>query len=725
MNDQLKFKGIFFRKQAGGEDKGWALMLCRDQQTGKNFAVFCTNFFPKLRVYYDVVIEKNKRDSFNLLSMIESAPDYGDDLVKFITSNIKTIGKITAEKIVAKYGKDIFEQLAQDNNMEINELSDKQKEEMLKFIPSFNKVDVEFFTGNNMFLFYEQLKNNFVLEKGTFVDYFKSTNPYILYLEHNMNIIDVDKFALCLGVVNEKSILRFEAIITYIFKEMESDNHTIFELEATFVSLNKIFEFSRDDFIYLFGQMLLKKVIVEVEIDNKKMFSLNETRTKELGIVSTLSNINNKKIVNVFETTEFNLKHLDEYQLDAFKNAMLKNVSIISGGPGTGKTYLIRELVNTFTKNANNVGEEIQILTPTGRVSSNITKKSRYLAKTIHSFLSISRDEELKTGVITDFLKKNWDSLKILIIDEFSMVNLNIFSALLSRCKNIEKIIIIGDSDQLPAIGPGNILNDLIALKKFKVSYLKNNHRSESLDIFNHYNALNNHQIPSFVKQTVINIDNSLDNNEFISMYNKEVKKNSLDDVIVLSPMYSGKSGLIELNNILQKELNDSGAFVLSKKERGIVVNYKIGDKVIQTLNRTLDGVFNGDFGYIDSIEQHTEKDNSKSITIKVKFKNVANETGEVKEKILEYTEVEFRQEISLAYAVSIHKFQGSESQIVFYIMSPNHESMNRKKLVYTGISRAKKRLYIVGSINYYLYLVSKFKKEKDDIRTNISTLLK
>ncbi|MGV2392622.1 UNVERIFIED_CONTAM: AAA family ATPase [Campylobacter lari] len=258
--------------------------------------------------------------------------------------------------------------------------------------------------------------------------------------------------------------------------------------------------------------------------------------------------IHKKAVVKDYKIT-FKVNYSEE-QKNAFEKALLNPISIISGYPGTGKSFIINAIYQTLISNKAYKTDDIAILTPTGRAATILSEKTNCDVRTIHSFLKLSKDDNLVEAF--EFEKDT----KVLIIDEFSMVNLHVFHILLSVCNKVEKIVFVGDENQLPCIGPGNILEDIIKSNKFPVSRLNEIFRTDKQDIFEHFKAINNSKTPVLISDSVNFIEqNSLDFlNNIVDLYAEKVEKyNGMNDVIILLPTYKGTSGIDNINKAIQK----------------------------------------------------------------------------------------------------------------------------------------------------------------------------
>ena len=332
------------------------------------------------------------------------------------------------------------------------------------------------------------------------------------------------------------------------------------------------------------------------------------------------------------------------------------------------------------------------VVAPTGRAAKRINEICDVEAKTIHSLL--------RWNLETNTFVYNIDNpilYDTIIIDEFSMVDNNLFASLLKACKNVKKICVIGDDNQLPSIKPGYVLNDLIESNKFVVTHLISNYRQSSgSEIISLSNDIINNDIDlSRYNSDIKFFDVKKDNFNLIDMINDDLNNGfSLDEIQVLAPMYKGEWGIDNLNIQLQNTFNPKDKDKNEKPYGQYIFREK--DKILQLKNRPMDDVYNGDIGILENIDLK-----EKSILV--------NYNG-----IYCFYNYEELIELSLAYAMSVHKSQGSEYQVVYFIISRNNLHMLNKKLIYTAISRAKVKLTIIGEESIFIQGINHSMKKRN-----------
>ena len=375
---------------------------------------------------------------------------------------------------------------------------------------------------------------------------------------------------------------------------------------------------------------------------------------------------------------------LDNYQEEAIKTFFNEKMSMIIGGPGSGKTTLIKCLVEIFKEFF--VYQNIIVVAPTGRAAKRISEISNVESKTIHSLLRWNKEDNTFTNNINNPILYD-----CLIIDEFSMVDSSLFASLLKACGYVKKICIIGDDRQLPSIRQGNVLSDLINSNKFKITYLKENHRQkQGSDIISLANDIVNNTVDFDSYKNDINfIDiKNVNQNDIVNIVKQDMGFKPLESFQILSPMYKGTYGIDNLNTVLQNAFNPKRK-ELKEKKVGLVT-FRENDKILELKNRPSDDVYNGDVGILDEIDEEEKY-------LLVKYGNV--------DVFYNFNDLS---DITLAYALSVHKAQGSEYSYVYFIFDQSQSHMLYKKLIYTAISRARNKLVLIGNKEVFLRAVNK-----------------
>ena len=474
--------------------------------------------------------------------------------------------------------------------------------------------------------------------------------------------------------------------------------------------------YSEDVALYLDELRYLNKV----KLDEDKYF-LKEIYDAEIYIKDKIKYLlskeqNNYKKLDKYlvELEEENKIEYNVEQVNAIKKSLENNITIITGGPGTGKTTIIKGIVDLYSKlnkyNFEETTKHLALLSPTGRASKKMSESTSYPSSTIHRFLKWSKDDN-------KFMvnENNPDFSELIIIDEVSMIDIELFSSLLKGLTQNIKIILVGDYNQLPSVGPGNLLKDLIDSEVIDTISLEMIYRQSEdsyIPILAH-DIKNNEVTEEFLE--------TKDDYTFLKCSKESIIKNlknlslklvakgyDYKNVQILAPMYAGINGIDNLNKELQDIYNPKD---VTKKEIKIGdIIYRENDKILQLVNNPDENVFNGDIGTIIKILNENESE-SKKTEIYVQY---------------DYTCVKYLPKdlvkIKHGFAISIHKSQGSEFDLVIMPICMSYHRMLYKKLIYTGITRAKKKLILIGETNAFLMSIN----NQNEIirRTNLKNIL-
>ena len=397
-------------------------------------------------------------------------------------------------------------------------------------------------------------------------------------------------------------------------------------------------------------------------------------------------------------------------QKTAIIEALIHPVSIISGGPGTGKTTIINAItklyIDIYKLSPIDVLSQIALLAPTGRAAKKLSTSTNLPAMTIHRYLKWNKDTN-------DFAinEQNKNRQKLIIVDETSMIDEYLFSSLLKGILEEAQIVFVGDTFQLPSVGAGLVLNDLVSSNLFPYTYLESIYRqSDNSYIPILAKEIKEHQLGQDFEEKKDDYNFiECDSKQLKGMLKKIVEKSiekglKVDDVQVLAPMYKGENGIDNLNVLLQDLLNPPSE---EKNEFPYYdVVYREQDKVLQLVNNPDCNVYNGDIGYIESIKEKSLPKKHLEIVIDFDGNRVV------------YTKEDLNS-IKHAYAITIHKSQGSEFPHVILPISKNYYKMLYNKLIYTGVSRAKKSLILIGEVTAFQMAIS------NDYSTDRKTSLK
>lgn len=668
------------------------------------------------------IVHKQFGQQFKIEEFEEILPTSVDAIEKYLSAGIiYGIGPVTAKKIVDHFGEETFDIMENhiERLMEVDGIGKKKFGIIYEsYIEQKDLKDIIMFfqshgVSNNQCL---KIYKKFGPDAKNIV----SDNPYILCKEiSGIGFKTADKIAMSLGV-EAVSPFRIKSGIEYVINGfcaagntyMPKDRLISDACETLMVDSKSIEE-------NIYNSVLEGRIIAEKIQDEDAVFTLPYYYC-ELGITNKIITlgIENFQTINTdvpYEIELFEKRYdikLAESQKDAILAAFSEGIEIITGGPGTGKTTIIKCIIDIYEKN----GMKVLLGAPTGRAAKRMSESTGREAKTIHRLLDmgVSSDEDDKSL----FGKSESEPLEadVVIIDEASMIDILLMHNLLKAIKLGTRIIIVGDVDQLPSVGPGNVLKDLINSSLIKVVRLKEIFRqgAESLITVNAH-RINSGEMPYlnkkgndfyFIKEE--DIDSILTTiidliNRRLPKFNKDWDK--LRDIQVLTPMRKGTLGVLNMNESIQSVLNPPATY---KKEKQVKdMTFREGDKVMQTKNNySLKwtrvsgegddegvGVFNGDMGFIQSIDEEQK-------IITVIFDD---------ERKVHYDYV-YLDELELAYAITIHKSQGSEFKVIIVPAFMGSPFLMNRNLLYTGITRAKKLVVVVGMPKALKYMVSNTK---------------
>lgn len=706
---------------------GFTVGLIKIKETDEQNLIDYKN---KLFTFTGLFVDLNIDDSYIFYGEVVDNPKYGfqykvskydkvmpedkDGLILFLSSNIfPGVGEKTAEQIVEILGNDCLKKISEsyESLLKVPKMTEKKAMNISSNLNKYNEsFETVVFLTNFGFNMKESLKiYNHYLEDTIRV---VKENPYeLIDTVDGITFSKVDKLRskTNISASDERRIL---ALIVYIMESL------CFKLGDTYLDENIIrngVNFLLEKKIteeelsyYLIKLNSMGKIIIEEDKYILSSYYKNECYISSMAY--DLSNKPDTKIddidlkINKLELF-FDINYNEE-QKKAIKQAIIKNFSIITGGPGTGKTTIIKGIVQLYKNitgySYDKLREKMILLAPTGRASKRMSEACNHPASTIHRYLKWNKE----TGEF-GLNEKNKSNAEFVIVDESSMIDVDLMSNLFKALTNKVKILFIGDYNQLESVGPGNILKDLIDSEMINTIFLKEIYRQDQNSYITElaYEVNKGELEETFTNKkddyNFIECSDSDALNVCCSVAKKAIDKNyDIRNVQILAPMYKGICGIDNLNRILQSIFNP-GKDDKSEIYDGDVI-YRVGDKILQLENMPDDNVFNGDIGFIENIKGN-------EITI--------NFDG----NIVKYTPKEYKN-IKHGYAISIHKAQGSEFQIVIMPIVSSYKMMLYKKLVYTGITRAKKSLILIGDPKAFVKAV--YNKDTKERRTLLKNLL-
>lgn len=514
----------------------------------------------------------------------------------------------------------------------------------------------------------------------------------------------IDSIAKNMGVTldNEE---RIKACILYCIGDLiykKGDTYVTFSeiKESTELYLN--FEIEEVDYHTYLDDLRWNSYIV---LEDSKYY-LKDIWDSENNIIKKICILNRvkRKIIkgldeHIHALEELNQITYGDKQREAIKMALSNNISIITGGPGTGKTTIIKAIVDMYLDihsiAISDALDKIALLAPTGRASKRMSESTLFSASTIHRFLRWNK--ELNQFGINEY---NKSTCKLIIIDEFSMIDISLLDNLFKGLSDDAQIVIVGDYHQLPSVGPGQVLKDLIESDSIPMVALDLLYRqSEDSYITTLAYDIQNKTVDETFLETKSDYtflscisDYIRPSIEKLALQLKE-KGYTYKQIQFMAPMYAGINGIDELNKILQNIFNPKDD--MKKEVRYGDVIFRENDKVLQLVNMPDDNVFNGDIGVIDYIIPAVNS-KSKKTEVYVNFDG----------NVVKYEQKDLNK-IKHGYIVSIHKSQGSEFDIVVIPICMSYYRMLYRKLIYTGITRAKKKLILLGEPKAFMYAVN------------------
>ncbi len=716
-----------FRKAIYETDAGYKVGLFRVQETNDynvpvNRTITITGYFAadfnndEVFILYGEYIFHNRYGyQFSVRSYSKNLPKGKEAVIEFLTSSfVKGCGEKLAKEIYNTFGNNTLNKIKENKNnlFLVPKMTDKKAESIYNSVVKYFDADKEILALKEM---------GFSIKE--------TMNLMNSYGKKIMDIIDKNIYSL-VGTIDFKKLdnifikgndlddeRRIKACIIQTMKELTFSSGDIYLYEDEISEyLGKAFKIHEGISDYI--DKLIKDKLVKKEKDN--IFLMSDYQD-ELYNAKSISELMKKKghRVNNFESNisliekELNIKYNEE-QKKAIKSALTNNISIITGGPGTGKTTIVKGIIKMYSLNKKinekGLSKEVMLLAPTGRAAKRMSETTKLPASTIHRFLKWD-----KANNIFGINELNPVHYNLFIIDEASMLDNHLLASFFRGITLNTQIVFVGDVHQLPSVGPGLILSDMInaniphimleaiyrqsenSFIPFLAKNIKDVNSSENFNIKTDdysFISASNAQIKDFIKQIVL------------KMLDKNIGTNQIE---VLVPMYKGENGIDNLNILLQGIFNESAK---GKSETHIgPVTYRVGDKILNLVNDLENNIYNGDIGYIEGI----------NISSKTDFM-VINYYGK---------KVNYKREdlinITHAYAMSIHKSQGSEFEYVIMPISPSYSRMLYNKLLYTGVSRAKKSLILVGSYESFINCINNnySYERKTSLKKKIENILK
>ena len=639
-------------------------------------------------------------------------PTSSEELVEFFSSSLFPIGEKMAIRIVEKLGDEAISKIISDGNalMDIPRLGvDKARiirERVLNY-QGTSEIVLElkrrgFDTKDAIYLMKKY--------QDKIIDIINE-NIYKLIDDDDISFNDIDKIAIGQGYMinDERRLLALTINLMNLISFNKGDTYLYFD-EIYNEIVKNTEELSSEEFEYI----LLKLKKLDKLVIKKDRYYLKELYDAEVYISDRLYSMNEEerrklpkldKKINQLELV--NGITYDPSQREAIYKALSNNLTIITGGPGTGKTTIVRCIVKLLIEINGLKADKLALLASTGRASRKLIDTTGIPAYTIHKYLGW--DKEKNEFLVNEY---NPNKEEYIIVDEASMIDTILMSSLLKGINKKAKIIFVGDYYQLPSVSQGQVLKDMIDSDVLDVVRLNCLYRqSEDSYITTLAGEVKDKKILEdfllkYDDYNFIPCDNEYIIPSVIDVVKKAMERGYDDkNMQILAPMYKGINGIDNLNKVLQELINPR-----SNDKNEIVsgdIIYREGDKILQLVNDSDNGVSNGDIGYIECIDTLGREEGKKNeITINYFGNRV------------KYTSKDFKN-IMHGYAISVHKAQGGEFKMVIMPMSSSYKRMLYNKLIYTAITRAKEKLIIIGDAKAFIYGV------KNDYVENRKTSIK
>ena len=702
------------------EQNLYTVLRIRVEETNEEYEdkeAVITGYFPMIHEQEHYIFYGEMKDhpkfgmQFHATHFRKDIPQTKQGVISYLSSEIfKGIGKKTAEKIVETLGNNAITKILNQPSLldSVPKLPSEKAKDLYETLMEHQGLE-QAMIALNQYGFGPQLSMKiFQAYKETTLDVIQS-NPYQLVEDvEGIGFARADDLGFQLGISGNHPD-RIKAGCLYILEQECMQNGHVFVLaEDLLVKVQSLLEKRTQDQIEYkdITQELLKletdgKIIVE-----EQRFYLPYLYYSEKGLVTSIQRLlQQTEYAETFPESEFLLAlgsleerlsvHYAPSQKEAIQTALMSPLLILTGGPGTGKTTVIKGIVELYGElhgcslNPHDYKKEepfpFLLTAPTGRAAKRMSESTGLPAVTIHRLLGWNGSEGF------DHNEDNPLEGKILIVDESSMVDISLANKLFKALPEHIQVILVGDEDQLPSVGPGQVLKDLLRSKVIPTIRLTDIYRqAEGSSIIELAHEIKDGQLPenvsaptkdrSFIKCQTGQIADVVQK----VVLNAVQKGYSPRDIQVLAPMYKGPAGIDRLNTVLQEALNGNPDG--SRKEIAYgETKYRVGDKVLQLVNQPDKHVFNGDMGEVVSVFYAKENTEKQDMVV------VSFEGTEVT-----YTRQDLGQ-ITLAYCCSIHKSQGSEFPIVILPIVKSYYRMLRRNLIYTAITRSKQFLILCG----------------------------
>ena len=707
---------IIFRNDSNGYTV--AMLSHGDEYTTIVGKLLSVNVGENVRLGGKFITNSKYGEQFSFETSETIFPSSIEGIKKYLSSGlIKGVGPVTANAIVDRFKENTFDiiEFSPQKLSEVKGISDKKAEAIGEAFGELKKIQ-----NTVMFLQTYNISTNMSLKiyeiyRDKTINYVKE-NPYRMVEEiDGIGFLTADKIARSMGIKSDSEFRMRAGILHVLNENSEKNGNTYIPREVLLEQLSKLLNLSKDEyegeFVAVLDNLALDKVVTMFYKHPHNIVMLTKFYFVETGVAQKLallnmsamtSNLDITKDIEQFE--QINKIKFDQDQKNAIICSVNSGVSLITGGPGTGKTTIVKCIMTILRQQHN----KVMLLAPTGRAAKRLSESTGEEAKTIHRGLEVDFRGGKNLFVHNDTNPLNADAV---IVDEVSMVDIMLMNALLKALPRDCKLILVGDKDQLPSVGAGNVLDDILKSNIISVSYLTKIFRQDNNSlIISNAHKINDGEMPTLDNSSSdFFFDQKIDlediRSTIVEMVTKRIpnfKQIDTTKIQVLAPLKAGTCGIENLNRNLQDVINPPSIMKIELVVGSTI--FREGDKVMQMANnydltwKKRDvymteegaGVFNGDIGYIHKIDRQTGE------TI------VWFEDG--RECIYPRTEL---YQLSLAYAITIHKSQGSEFDVVVIPIISGTGLILTRNLIYTAVTRAKKMVVLVGEKKNLMRMIS------------------